>query len=172
MCDAQAATDFATQCLPYQAELLRLALRVSQNKDRAKDLVQETFLHAMLAWDRFDGSHVRAWLIRIMTNMFINDYRKRCRHQRITADNADDVRDSMYGRDHEPPLSEALCAGEISDEMQAALARLPNNYLEIVERADLQGHEHKDTAAALGIPAGTVMSRLFRAHQILRAALR
>src|SRR5580693_1610177 len=70
--------DFATACLPHQAELFGVAMRICRDRDTAKDLVQETLMRAMVAWSSFEqGSNLRAWLFRILTNSFINGYRKR-----------------------------------------------------------------------------------------------
>src|SRR4051812_2584462 len=78
--------DFATACLPHQAELYGVAMRICRNPDNAKDLVQETLLRAMVAWASFEpGSNLRAWLFRILTNSFINSYRKRSRHQKFAS---------------------------------------------------------------------------------------
>ena len=73
---------FEQACLPHQPELFGVAMRVCRDPDAAKDLVQETLLRAMCAWESFEqGSNLRAWLFRILTNSFINGYRKRLRHQ-------------------------------------------------------------------------------------------
>src|SRR6185312_1026740 len=75
---------FAEACLPHQSELYGVAMRICRDPDTAKDLVQETLLRAMVAWSSFEpGSNLRAWLFRILTNSFINGYRKRRRHQRF-----------------------------------------------------------------------------------------
>ena len=74
---------FALACLPHQQELYAVAMRIARHPDNAKDLVQETLLRAMVAWDSFEpGSNLRAWLFRILTNAFINGYRKRRRLKR------------------------------------------------------------------------------------------
>src|SRR5882757_5927851 len=81
--DERAHRSFELACLPHQAELFGVAMRICRDPDTAKDLVQETLLRAMCAWDSFQpGSNLRAWLFRILTNAFINGYRKRRRNQR------------------------------------------------------------------------------------------
>ena len=83
---------FSVACIPHQAELYGVAMRICRDPDAAKDLVQETLLRAMCAWDSFQtGSNLRAWLFRILTNAFINGYRKRRRHQRFASERPGDV---------------------------------------------------------------------------------
>jgi RNA polymerase sigma-70 factor, ECF subfamily len=176
--DAPAAVNphaaFEAACLPHQRELFGVAMRIARDPDQAKDLVQETLLRAMVAWDSFQtGSNLRAWLFRILTNSFINGYRKRRRHQRFAAERPGDALAALYGRDqdHTDDLEEALTEGELSDEVQSALGGLGEDYRDVVERADLRGEKYKDIAEALHVPIGTVMSRLFRARRVLETEL-
>ena len=160
--------------MPLSGELYGAALRLARNPDDARDLVQETLLRAMVAWSRFaEGSNVRAWLYRILTNSFINVYRKRRRHQRFAVERPGDTRMAVYGTadDHAADATEAITAGTLSDEVTAALAGLGGDYREVVERADLSGERYKDIADALAVPIGTVMSRLFRARRQLEGEL-
>src|SRR5882672_12499830 len=93
---------FATACLPHQPELFGVAMRICRDPDTAKDLVQETLLRAMVAWNSFEpGSNLRAWLFRILTNAFINGYRKRRRHQRFASERPGDALTALYGRDQD-----------------------------------------------------------------------
>ena len=167
--------DFAASCLPHQGELFGVAMRICRDRDTAKDLVQETLLRAMVAWTSFEpGSNVRAWLFRILTNAFINGYRKRRRHQRFATERPGDTLTALYGcdRDCTDELDVALCVDELCDEVRAALAKLGPDYRDVVERADLRGEKYRDIAQALDVPIGTVMSRLFRARRVLEAELR
>ena len=166
--------DFATQCLPHQPELYGVAMRICRDPDTAKDLVQETLLRAMCAWASFEpGSNLRAWLFRILTNAFINGYRKRRRHQRFATERPGDALTALYGRDqdHTDDLEDTLYGEELSDEVRGALGRLGADYRDVVERADLKGQKYKDIADDLEVPIGTVMSRLFRARRVLEAEL-
>ena len=166
--------DFAAACLPHQQEMYAVAMRIARDPDTAKDLVQETLLRAMVAWDSFEpGSNLRAWLFRILTNSFINGYRKRRRHQRFAAERPGDALTALYGRDQDrtDELDETLCADELCDEVQTALGKLGPDYRDVVERADLRGEKYKDIADALHVPIGTVMSRLFRARRVLETEL-
>src|SRR5690242_16560682 len=104
--------DFAAKCLPHQQELYGVAMRICRDPDTAKDLVQETLLRAMVAWSSFEpGSNLSAWLFRILTNAFINGYRKRRRHQRFAAERPGDALNALYGRDqdHTDDLEDVLC---------------------------------------------------------------
>jgi RNA polymerase sigma-70 factor (ECF subfamily) len=166
---------FAAACVPYTSELTGAALRLSRNPDDARDLVQETLMRAMMAWERFEeGSNVRAWLHRILVNSFINGYRKRRRHQRFAAERPGDARMAVYGTidDCTPDPEVSLTDDLLSDEVKVALARLGEDYREVVARADLAGEKYKDIANALRLPIGTVMSRLFRARRQLEGDLR
>ncbi len=166
--------DFAAQCLPHQPELYGVAMRICRDPDTAKDLVQETLLRAMMAWSSFaPGTNLRAWLFRILTNAFINGYRKRRRHQRFAAERPGDAMTALYGRDqgHTDDLLDTLYGDQLSDEVEAALARLGADYRDVVERADLKGQKYKDIADELDVPIGTVMSRLFRARRVLEGEL-
>src|SRR5260221_11369219 len=164
--DTKPHAAFAVACIPHQAEMYGVAMRICRDPDTAKDLVQETLLRAMVAWHSFEpGSNLRAWLFRILTNAFINGYRKRRRHQRFSTERPADALTALYGRDqdHTDDLEDTLYANQLSDEAQQALGRLRADYRDVVERADLRGEKYKDIADALHVPIGTVMSRLFRA---------
>ena len=166
---------FELACLPHQAELFGVAMRICRDPDAAKDLVQETLLRAMCAWASFQpGSNLRAWLFRILTNGFINGYRKRRRHQRFATERPGDALAALYGRDQDctEDLEDALYGEELCDEVKTALDRLGPEYRDVVERADLRGEKYKDIAEATGVPIGTVMSRLFRARRQLEDDLR
>jgi RNA polymerase sigma-70 factor (ECF subfamily) len=165
---------FAAACIPHQAEMYGVAMRICRDPDTAKDLVQETLLRAMVAWDSFEpGSNLRAWLFRILTNAFINGYRKRRRHQRFSTERPGDALCALYGRDqdHTDDLEDELYGNQLSDEVQGALGQLGPDYRDVVERADLKGEKYKDIADALHVPIGTVMSRLFRARRVLEGEL-
>ena len=165
---------FTRACMPHQPELHGVAMRICRDPDMAKDLVQETLMRAMCAWASFEpGSNLRAWLFRILTNSFINGYRKRRRHQKFAAERPGDALIALYGSDQDrtPDLAQAIVEDELSDEVQAALELLGADYRDVVERADLKGEKYKDIADALHVPIGTVMSRLFRARRVLESEL-
>jgi RNA polymerase sigma-70 factor, ECF subfamily len=165
---------FALTCVPYQRELYGMALRITRNPDHANDLVQETLLRAMVAHASFTpGSNLRAWLLRILTNAFINGYRKRRRHHRLTSERPGDALCALYGTDsdHAPDVATELTEDALGDEVSSALQKLGPQYREVVERADLRGERYRDIADSLHVPIGTVMSRLFRARRELESEL-
>jgi len=167
--------DFATTVLPHREELLAAALRYTRNLADAEDLVQDTLARALGAWSRFEpGSNCRAWLFRILTNGFISGYRRRRRHNRFAHETGDDAVTAFYGEGFERagnPAEHLLTAG-LGDEVEAALGELGEDYLKVVLLADLRGTRYRDIATQLGVPIGTVMSRLFRARRQLEERLR
>ena len=166
--------EFTAACVPHQPEMYGVALRLTRSPDDAKDLVQETLMRAMVAWSRLEpGSNVRAWLLRILTNSFINGYRKRRRHAKFATERPGDALIALYGEDKDavPDPVETAVAEQLGDEVAAALDTLAPDYREVVERADLRGERYRDIADALAVPIGTVMSRLFRARRQLEGQL-
>lgn len=168
------AGDFAATVLPYQGELLAAALRYTRNRADAEDLVQDTLARALAAWARFEpGSNCRAWLHRILTNGFISGYRRRRRHNRFAHETGDDAVTALYGDEPERVRTpEAELTDGLGDETLSALAELGEDYLKVVILADLGGARYRDIAQELGVPIGTVMSRLFRARRQLEERLR
>lgn len=165
---------FEAQCLPHRRELYAAALRMTREPADAHDLVQETLLRAYTAWSGFEpGSNCRAWLFRILTNSFINLYRKRHRHRRIAHARPDDTRCAAHPGDPAHALSpeDALLRDALGDEVTRALDTLAEDYRTVVEMADLRGIRYSEIARALDVPIGTVMSRLFRARRRLEQEL-
>lgn len=165
---------FETQCMVHRQELHGAALRMTRNPDDASDLVQDTLLRAYRAWPRFEqGTNCRAWLFRILTNTFINSYRKKRRHTRFASECPKDALAALYG-DLCPEVQtpqQALYDDTLSDEVSEALDTLGEDYRQVVELADLQGVRYRDIASRLGLPLGTVMSRLYRARRKLEDLL-
>ena len=160
--------------LPLADEPYATALRMTRKPSDAEDLVQETMLRAFKAWHRFEpGSNCRAWLFRILTNSFINNYRRRRRHNRFANENPEDAIAAVYGdtRVKAADPEEELLADALGDEVVAALATLGDDYRRVVELADLRGVRYRDIADRLDVPIGTVMSRLFRARRQLEKLL-
>src|SRR5688572_16607089 len=123
--------EFSRACIPHQGELYGVGLRMTRCHQDALDLVQETLMRAMLAWERFEpGSNVRAWLLRILTNTFINGYRKRRRHQRFATECPGDARAALFGtrEDTTGDLEDAIVEGELGDEVSGALEKLSPDY--------------------------------------------
>ncbi len=167
-----AATEFATATAPHATRLFRLGLRLTREPSDAADLVQEALCKAWASWARFDrNGNVGAYLSRILMNAFIS----RHRHMRVV--HAVEARPDLVGhlfsgeRHAEAEAADGLPAHSLSDECLAALAELPEHYRRVVEMVDVGGMPYRDAANALGVPLGTVMSRLHRARRILRAQL-
>jgi len=169
--------DFESTALPYLSDLYGIAMRFTRNPDDARDLVQETYLRAYTAWTSFQpGSNCRAWLIRILTNSFINHYRRGRSVRAFQRRGEDEQVRALYGQ----PAAERKenCGAEahatetqLGDEVSRALAELPADYRVVVVLADLEEMKYKDIAETLGCPIGTVMSRLFRARRQLEERL-
>lgn len=162
---------FEQQALGYLGELYATALRFARDEKDAEDLVQETLLRAFAAWEQFQqGTNCRAWLFRILTNNFINEYRRSHRERRWLA-RTDPLVSPLRRRaawDPEGVLHERL----LGDEVVAALATLPEDFRQVVIFADIQGLSYREISDRMCCPLGTVMSRLHRARRILGQQLR
>jgi RNA polymerase sigma-70 factor (ECF subfamily) len=160
---------FARWVLPQVDVLLRVALTLTRRPADAEDLVQDTLLRAFKGIENFDGAHPRAWLLTIMRNAQINRVRRR-RPELLDDQDAAFDRLADEGRGAETP--EALVVGETFDAVVSdALAALPDRYLQVVTLVDIDGLSYAEAAEALGLPAGTVMSRLHRARTRMRHRL-
>ena len=169
---------FAELAMPYMDALYTAAMRLTHNAADAEDLVQETYLRAYRGFEGFrDGTNLKAWLYRILTNTYINQYRaKKRRPNEVELDGADDF--SLF--QHVGGL-EAVQAGrsaetELLDQMpddmvKAALEDLPEQYRLPVLLADVEGFSYKEIAEIMDTPVGTVMSRLHRGRRQLQKRL-
>jgi RNA polymerase sigma-70 factor (ECF subfamily) len=169
---------FAEKAMPYMDQLYSHALRLTKNPSDAEDLVQETYLKGYKSFESFDdGTNLRAWLFRILTNSFINVYRKKQRsfdEQEVEDiesvylfNNSGTSLNNQLGISAEDALFERLT----DDEIQIAVDSLPSSYKQVVLLADVQGFSYKEIAEILEIPDGTVMSRLHRARAKLKNQL-
>ncbi len=168
---------FEEQALPLLDQLYGGAMRLTRNPQDAEDLIQETYLKAYSNFDSFkQGTNLKAWLYRIMTNTYINSYRKAKR--RPVESSADELSDfQLYttaGHD-----STGLESAEVEalkqmpdSEISEAMNDLPEDYRMVVYYADVVGLAYKEIAEVMGTPLGTVMSRLHRGRKLLRAALK
>jgi len=169
------AARFSRDVMPFLDSLYGAALRMTRNPSDAEDLVQETTLKAFAAFDSFtEGTNLRAWLFRILTNSYINQYRKQQRQPLQTS--ADDLSDGQLNdvgehlglRSAEAEALDQLADAEIVD----ALAALPDDFRMAVYLADIEGFSYKEIAEIMETPVGTVMSRLSRGRKQLRELLR
>jgi RNA polymerase sigma-70 factor (ECF subfamily) len=155
--------DFESAALPYINELYRTAARLSGSRTEAQDLVQNVYLLAWKSFHRFEpGTNCRAWLFKILLNE-IRHHQRRTNNSRLTADNGM-LNDAAF----EEPVSEVLT----DEDVLAALDALPVEFREVVLLADVEDFPYKQIAEILGIPIGTVMSRLSRGRKQLRMKLK
>jgi RNA polymerase sigma-70 factor (ECF subfamily) len=160
---------FAEYVVPELEVLYRVAQSITRNPTDAQDLVQDTLLRAYRAIERFDGRYPRAWLLTIMRNAQVNRVRrKRPELMHDPDETMSRVADeSPDGADAESQLMDQ----EFEAPIEAALAALPEKFLRVVELVDLNQLSYQEAADALGIPVGTVMSRLHRARRNIRQHL-
>jgi len=169
---------FADQAMDFMAPLYSAALRMTRNPADAEDLVQETYLKAYRGFGGFtEGTNLKAWLYRILTNTYINSYRaKKRRPDETELDEAEDL--YLYrrlggleavtaGRSAEDELMDFFTDQEVKDAIEA----LPEQFRMAVLLADVEGFSYKEIAEILEIPIGTVMSRLHRGRKALQKRL-
>jgi RNA polymerase sigma-70 factor, ECF subfamily len=176
--DDERQRQFSEQAMEHMPSLYTAALRMTRNAADAEDLVQETYLKAYRAWDSFkQGTNLKAWLYRILTNTFINSYRAKKR--RPDESELDEVEDLyLYRRlgGLEAAATGRSAEDEVMDrftdeEVKAAIEALPENFRLAVLLADVEGFSYKEIAEIVDVPIGTVMSRLHRGRKALQKAL-
>jgi RNA polymerase sigma-70 factor, ECF subfamily len=169
---------FSEQALEFMPALYTAALRLTRNPADAEDLVQETFLKAYRGFGSFEeGTNLKAWLYRILTNTFINSYRAAKR--RPEKADVEDIEDLyLYKRLNELPApgvgrsaEEELLESITDDEVKNAIESLPDAFRIAVLLADVEGFSYKEIAEITEVPIGTVMSRIHRGRRALQKAL-
>lgn len=158
--------DFEDLALPHMDSLYSTALRLCRNESEAEDLVQETMLKAFRFFHRFQpGTHIKAWLFKILTNTFINQYRKHQRDREIVEDwDWDQILPSEERSfDAEKQIFDRTMSRQVLD----AIEKVPLDFRMVVLLADLEDFSYKEIAEIVDCPIGTVMSRLYRGRRIL-----
>ena len=170
--------NFAELAMPYMDALYSAALRMTRNPADAEDLVQETYLRAYRGFGGFqEGTNLKAWLYKILTNTFINIYRaKKRRPDEVDFDDAEDfflfrrlggLEAAVAGRTPESEVLEAMPEQVVKDAIEA----LPEQFRVAVLLADVEGFSYKEIADIMDVPVGTVMSRLHRGRRQLQKRL-
>ena len=169
---------FEDDAMQFAPQLYAAAMRMTRNPADAEDLVQETFLKAYRAYHTFtEGPNLKAWLYRILTNTYINRYRKLSRRPKeVDLGEVEDLylyrKVSTAGtREASRSAEEEVLSGFVDSDVKQAIEALPENFRLPVLLADVEGFSYKEISDIMDVPIGTVMSRLHRGRKALQKAL-
>ena len=167
---------FESEALPHLDALYRTALRMTHNEQAAEDLVQDTLERAYSNFARYEpGTNIRAWLFRILSNLAISAYRRRASGPELSS--IDEMEDfSLYsqlgaGSSGASDVERGALDNLGQEAIRRAIDELPPDFRMVVLLADVEGFSYKEIAEIVGIPKGTVMSRLFRGRRLLQRTL-
>lgn len=169
------ADAFQQAALEHMDPLYNTALRFCGSEKDAEDLVQDTYLKALRFREKFqDGTNLKAWLFKILTNTFINKYRRKVRERRVVDEGVDLVANpeepSIRGYSKNDPEREYL-QRVLGEELQRALAVIPEDFRMAIILSDVEEFSYKEIADMMDCPIGTVMSRIFRGRRLLQKQL-
>lgn len=170
--------DFHAEVLPHMDAVYRFALRLSGTRDRAEDLLQETFLRAYRSWDQYTaGTQCKSWLFTICRNVFLRDRERGHRHDEIVAENVDrapgslDVVNPVWAKAVEADPEGDFFDAIVDKEVLSRIQELQEEYRTAVVLSDLEGMSYQEISELTGVPVGTVKSRLFRGRRVLQREL-
>jgi RNA polymerase sigma-70 factor, ECF subfamily len=174
--DARGRVRFEEEALELSDQVYQVARRLVGSREEAEDLMQETYARAFRSWRSFQpGTNLRAWLLRILTNLNID--RARARQRRPQTEPLEEGDYFLYNRlaessgDSQPEEEERVIARLSQDSVVSALAELPHDFRDTVVLVDIGGFSYAEAAQILDIPVGTIMSRLHRGRRILKRQL-
>jgi len=166
-----ASAGFEELALPLFDSLYNFAHWLTQNRDEAEDLVQETYVKALKGFGTFQpGTNFRAWIFRILRNTFLTSRTGLAASRTVPLESNDDEPEQTVAVSRETPES-ILLAEASQQQVQAALEQVPVLYREVLLLCDVEEMSYQEIAETLAVPIGTVMSRLYRARKALRTAL-
>jgi RNA polymerase sigma-70 factor, ECF subfamily len=172
--EARDRVRFEEEALGLSDQVYRVARHLASSREEADDLVQETYARAFRSWRSYTpGTNLRAWLLRILTNLNIDRGRRRQRAPQMQPLEANDyyLYDKLADTDGGPSDEEKVVERLSQDDIVEALAEVPHDFRDVIVLVDIGDFSYQDAAQILGIPIGTVMSRLHRGRRILKREL-
>lgn len=172
---AERTKRFERDALQYMNQLYAAAMRYTKNPEDAQDLVQDTYIKAYNSFHQFEpGTNLKAWLYRVLTTTFINNYRKDQRRPQTSDSELEDwqlAEASSHTSDQGKSTEDVVLENLPDSDIKNALAQIPEEFRMVVYLADVEGFSYKEIAEIVGVPTGTVMSRLHRGRKQLREKL-
>jgi len=169
---------FHEEALPHMDAVFRFALRLTGAQDQAEDLVQETFLRAYRSWEKYTpGTRCKSWLFTICRNVFLRQRERGQRHDEIVSENVDrsagpyETVNPVWARAAKADPEGDFFNSIVDEVVLERISELPEDYGTAVVLSDMEGLSYQEIAEVMGVPVGTVKSRLFRGRRILQDVL-